>query len=180
MTITLGALLGVGVAALGVISGGVGPGGPPSAPPQETERSAAGTGPLALPPVPAPRAGSPECGAVLEALPSSLLVDDSRVPRRQLADPAPPATVAWGDAEHEPMTVRCGITDPAELTRTSPLVEISGVAWLRMDEADTTTWLAVDRPVRVALNVPSDSGSGPVQDLSRILRDTLPERDVFG
>ncbi|MFR9729714.1 DUF3515 domain-containing protein [Saccharopolyspora sp. MS10] len=150
---------------------------------QERERVAAAqqarrTGPLALPPIPAPDAAAPACAAVLAGLPAELEVDGERVPRRELAEPVPPGAVAWGDSGHDPITVRCGLTDPAELTPTSPLVDISGVSWLRITEGGATSWLAVDRPVRVALTAPENSGSGPVQDLSRQLR-TLPKQPVF-
>ncbi|GAA3355451.1 MULTISPECIES: DUF3515 domain-containing protein [Saccharopolyspora] len=144
----------------------------------EAVQQARRTGPLALPPIPSPGAEGPECAKLLAELPAELAVDDARVPRRELADPVPPGAVAWGDAEHDPITVRCGLPAPAELTPTSPLVQINGVQWLRITEAGNTSWLAVDRPVYVALTAPENSGSGPVQDLSDRLR-ALPAKPVF-
>ncbi|GAA2779315.1 hypothetical protein GCM10010470_11220 [Saccharopolyspora taberi] len=129
--------------------------------------------------MPAGEAAAPECAAVLAALPQALRIGGADVPRREIADPVPPATVVWGDAGHDPVTARCGIDAPAELTPTSKLVDISGVSWLEISEGGRTSWLAVDRPVYVALTLSEDSGSGPVQDLSAILRDTLPKQDVF-
>lgn len=176
MAITLGVLLAAGVAAVGLF-------GEYTEQTQreavQAEQQARRSGPLALPPAPAPQADTPECSTVLAALPPELVLDDERVPRRELAQPAPSATVAWGDAGHDPVTVRCGMADPAELTPTSKLVEVSGVSWLEMSEGDKTTWLAADRPVRVALTLPADAGSGALQDLSKILRDKLPKQDVF-
>ncbi|GAB2666195.1 hypothetical protein GCM10027271_26740 [Saccharopolyspora gloriosae] len=144
----------------------------------EAAQQARRTGPLALPPIPSPAASGPDCAKLLSALPAELEVDGAQVPRRALADPVPPGAIAWGDAEHDPITVRCGLSAPAELTPTSPLVDISGVSWLRITEAGNTSWLAVDRPVYVALTAPENSGSGPVQDLSNELR-SLPKQPVF-
>ena len=50
--------------------------------------------------------------------------------------------------------------------------------WLPIDGAGATTYLAVDRPVRVALTVPDGTGTGPWQELSRIVAATLPERPI--
>lgn len=176
VALVLSGLLAVGVGALGLVSWY-------SQKQQRdavvAEQQARRSGPLALPPVPAPDAGGPECSKLLAALPPELVLDGEPVPRRPLAEPAPPGTVAWGDAEHDPVTVRCGMPAPAELTPTSPLVDISGVSWLRLSEAGNTSWLAVDRPVHVALTAPANSGSGPVQDLSGLIRRTMPKQPVF-
>lgn len=175
VAISLAALLAVAVAALGVV-GGQGPlGGGGSGPGQQANRH----GPLALPPVPAPKAGTPQCSQVLSALPDELLIGGDHVPRRPFAQPAPPGAVAWGDTEHDPVVVRCGLEAPAELTPTSQLADISRVDWLDLSEAGTTSWLAVDRPVYVALTAPGDAGTGPVQDLSAVLADTLPKEPAF-
>lgn len=176
MAITLGLLLAGGVATLGLIGHSA---------EQDTQQALAAeqharrSGPLALPPIPAPQAESPQCAAVLAALPPELVIGGDRVPRRELAPPGPAATVAWGDASHDPITVRCGMDAPAELTPTSPLVDVSGVSWLKITAGGNTSWLAADRPVFVALTVPQNSGSGPLQDLSAVLRDSLPKQDVF-
>lgn len=176
VAITLGTLLALTVAGIGVV------GQYTSA--QQRDAAAAAeharrSGPLSVPPVPAPEAGSPACAEVLAALPDELVIGDDRVPRRELADPAPQATVAWGDADHDPVTLRCGIDAPAELTPTSPLAEVSGVGWLELNEGGDTTWLAADRPVHVALTTPEGTGTGTLQDVSAILRERLPERPVF-
>jgi hypothetical protein len=52
------------------------------------------------------------------------------------------------------------------------------VEWLRTASAASVTYLAVDRPVRVAVTVPDSAGIGPVQQLSELIGRTLPERDV--
>ncbi|WP_188985547.1 DUF3515 domain-containing protein [Saccharopolyspora thermophila] len=176
VAITLGALLALTVAGIGAY-GWYGARQEQQA--AEAAEQARRSGPLALAPIPAPQATSPECAAVLAALPRELTVAGARVPRRELAQPAPPATVAWGDAEHDPVTVRCGIDAPAELTPTSQLLDVSGVSWLEISQGGDTSWLAVDRPVYVALSAPGGTGTGPLQDLSAILRDTLPKQPVF-
>ena len=132
-------------------------------------------GPLPLPPVPAPQAGSSECARLLAALPSELTSGAGTLPRRQLATPAPPASAAWGAP---PVVLRCGLARPAELTQTSQLIEVSGVQWLELPGAGASTWVAVDRPVYVALTLPEGSGSGPLQDVSATVRATLPAREV--
>lgn len=176
VVISLGVLLAVGVSTVGLIS---------HASQQQQQQAvqaaqqALRAGPLALPPVAAPKAATPECSAVLAALPADLVVNGARVPRRGLAAPAPPATVAWGDAGHDPMTARCGIEAPTELTPTTELIVISGVSWLQIGDGDVTSWIAVDRPVYVALTLPADSGSGPVQTVSTVLAATLPAKSVF-
>ncbi|GAA4860681.1 hypothetical protein GCM10025787_51830 [Saccharopolyspora rosea] len=175
--ITLGVLLAVAVAGIGVYAK-ISDSRQRAA--VEAAEQARRTGPLPLAPVPAPKAGSPECAAVLAALPRELTVHHDRVPRRPLAEPVPPASVAWGDAGHDPATVRCGMDAPAELTPTSQLLDVSGVSWLRIDQGGDTSWLAVDRPVYVALTVPADAGTGPLQDLSDVLGRTLPKKPVFG
>ncbi|MGP4017950.1 DUF3515 domain-containing protein [Saccharopolyspora sp. 5N708] len=172
MAIALGALLALAVAGIGAYSWY----GEHQAQRAEDARR---TGPLALAPVPAPKATAPECATLLAALPNELVVDGEHVPRRALAQPAPASSVAWGDAEHDPVTVRCGIDAPAELTPTAPLVDVSGVSWLEINQGGDTSWLAVDRPVYVALSAAQDTGTGPLQDLSAILRNTLPKQPVF-
>ncbi|MDA3643433.1 DUF3515 domain-containing protein [Saccharopolyspora indica] len=176
VAITLGALLALAVAGIGTY-------GWYSARQEQQAAEAAEqarrTGPLALAPIPAPEAESPECAAVVGALPRELKVGDALVPRRALAQPAPPATIAWGDGDHDPITVRCGIDAPAELTPTAQLVDVSGVSWLEINQGGDTSYLAVDRPVYVALSVPGGTGTGPLQDLSAILGEKLPKQPVF-
>lgn len=179
IAISLGVLLAAGVAVVGVIGSQVRTHQQQAAEQAREAQQARRAGPLAVPPVPAPEASSPQCDAVLAALPPRLTINDDPVGRRDLVQPAPEAAVAWGDAQHDPVTVRCGISAPAELKPTSRLVTISGVSWLPISQGGKTTWLAVDRPVFVALTASQQAGSGPVQQLSRILADTLPKQDPF-
>jgi len=144
-----------------------------AAPPPATEASA----PLALPAVPAPAAGSPDCARLLAALPEWLPSGTARLDRRPLATPAPLGAAAWGVVQT--VILRCGLDRPAELTATATLLDVSGVQWLQLPGQDaTSTWVAVDRPVYVALTQPDDSGTGPLQDVSAAIKSTLSEQPV--
>lgn len=130
------------------------------------------TGALALPSVPAPQANSAECAALLAALPAELNSKGARLPRRELAQPAPPATMAWG--EPDPIVLRCGMERPPELTPTAQLRVVSGVQWLPVAGQGMSTWYVVDRAVYLALTVPDSAGTGPLQQTSDTVAATLP------
>ncbi|MGW9478801.1 DUF3515 domain-containing protein [Saccharomonospora azurea] len=142
--------------------------------PGDSERGvpgADGTGPLALVTIPAPEADSPACVNLVEAAPRELKSAGEQLARRELAEPAPPATVAWGD---DPVVLRCGLDRPPELTRSATLRAIDEVQWLPVTGDGSTTWYAVDREVYVALTVPESAGTGPLQEISRTVADVLP------
>lgn len=172
IAIALGVALVVGVAGVGIY-------GWWSQHQQNQAEQARRTGPLAMPPIPAPYASSPECTTVLSALPQQLTVGNAPVPRREIAQPAPAGAAAWGDAAHDPMTVRCGIDAPAEFTPTSQVMEVNGVSWFQVNQADQVSYIAVDRGVRIALTTPADAGTGPLQEISDVLRTHLPKRPAF-
>lgn len=137
--------------------------------------TAAQTGPVAVPAVPAPGAEGSHCAALMSALPHSLADE----PRRSLLVPDP-GVAAWGDPA---IVLRCGLSDPAELTCSATLTTVSdkaGVAvqWLRIAAGSAVTFLAVDRPVRIALTVPDTAGTAPVQQLSEVIAGALPARAV--
>ncbi|MDT7788283.1 MAG: hypothetical protein QOF58_6702 [Pseudonocardiales bacterium] len=136
------------------------------------------TGPLALVSIDAPDAASELCTSLIGKLPAGLPSGKDVLPRRELASPAPPATVAWGDAQHDPVILRCGLPRPAELSATSQLRVISDVQWLQLPGSGTSTWVVVDRGSYIALTVPDDAGTGPLQDMSTTVRDLLPKQPV--
>jgi hypothetical protein len=174
VALALGALLVVGVGIAGVVLGpasAVPAAAPPSAP------AVNATGPLLLVPVDAPQAGSAACAALTHGLPATLSNGTTPLRRRQLADPAPPASAAWGG---DPVVLRCGIERPPELTQTSELLVIDGVQWLRVTADGAATWYAVDRgPSVVALTLPGNVGTGPIQDVSSAIAKTMPAKPVF-
>jgi hypothetical protein len=160
--IALPVALALAVAVLGVIAA------------RNIDAPVAQAGPLTLPPVTAPDAASPACMRLLAALPSELDGSgDARLPRRTLAEPAPPGAAAWAAAP-EPVVLRCGLPRPAELTPTSALLEINAVRWLTLPGANADTFVAVDRSVFVVLTVPRSAGTGPVQTVSDTIRSALP------
>ena len=163
--------------------------------------------PIAISTVPAPRAESPECGALIGALPDQL-GDYQRAP---VVEPTPPGTAAWqSDAGGEALILRCGLDRPAEFVVGAPLQMVDAVQWFRVGEAGAgapgagetgagspaageagagetaagegaagrSTWFAVDRPVYVALTLPAGSGPTPIQRLSAAIAETLPEQPV--
>jgi len=149
----------VAVAVLGLTLGGEEP------PAREVE-------PLPLAAVAAPKAGSPECARLMDELPDALKSSGTTLPRRQLADPAPEAAAAWG--EQDPVVLRCGVGKPAELKPTSKLVVVDDVRWFPVQDAGTSTWYLVGKPVTVAVTLPGDAGTGVMQDLSKAVAAGMP------
>lgn len=183
VALALPLLLAAAVAAVGIAGrvqgveragfGDTGDSGPAAAAPE--------TGPLTVVPVDAPDASGPECTALLAALPAELPAAGGVLPPRTLADPAPAGTRAWAAAPR-PAVLRCGLVRPAELTPTSALLEVNGVRWLRLDDgapdAVIVSYVAVDRPVYVVLTTPTAAGSGPLQAVADVLRQTMDTTDV--
>jgi hypothetical protein len=174
VAIALPLLLALAVAAIAVTARVRGVDGTAAAPP-------AATGPLAVVPLDAPDAGGSACAALLAAMPPELPALDGPLPARPLADPAPTGVRAWAAAPR-PVVLRCGLPRPAELVPTSALLEVNGVRWLELDdglpEPVVVTYVAVDRPVYVALTIPTGAGTGPLQVVSDTVRATLPPTEV--
>lgn len=139
-----------------------------------TTTAPARTGPLALVAVDAPDAGKPACTALVEALPDALPSKGAELKRLELAEPAPPASAAWAGPKGEPVVLRCGLAKPAELQQTASLRLISNVNWLPVEGAGAITWYTVDRPVYIALTIPSDTGTGVVQQMSETIAKAVP------
>ncbi|HVV09775.1 DUF3515 domain-containing protein [Amycolatopsis sp.] len=129
-------------------------------------------GPLALVPVPAPQAGSADCTNLIAALPNELVSNGAQLTRRELAQPAPAATVAWG--EPDAIVLRCGLDKPPELNPTAQLRVVSGVQWLPVEGEGASTWYVVDRNVYLGLTVPDTAGTGPLQEISDTVAAKLP------
>lgn len=126
--------------------------------------------PVAIAAVPAPGADGPQCRALLENLPDRL----GELDRAVAVDPVPAGTAAWGNAE-EPVIMRCGLDRPAEFVVGSPLQMVDDVQWFHLQDPGTrrSTWVAVDRPVYVALTMPLGSGPTPIQLLSTAITRSM-------
>ena len=131
--------------------------------------------PVAIVSVPAPRADSADCRALVDALPEQL----GDYQRAAAADPAPPAAAAWrATPDGEAVILRCGLDRPAEFVLGSPLQVVDEVSWFEIADQGRSTWFAVDRPVYVALTLPSDAGPTPIQEISRVIAKSLPAKKV--
>jgi hypothetical protein len=131
--------------------------------------------PVAIASVPAPKASSAECRALLDALPQQL--GDYR--RAAAADPAPAGAAAWqATAEGEPVILRCGLDRPAEFVVGSPMQVVDAVQWFELVDQGRSTWFAVDRPVYVALTLPQGSGPTPIQTISEVIAKSLPAKRI--
>lgn len=128
-------------------------------------------GPLAIPPFPVPRAQDPSCRALLGALPQRL----GDYQRASLAQPEPAGTAGWRTANaSEPVVLRCGLDRPTEFVVGSPIQFVDRVQWFEVRQDGRSTWYTVDRPVYVALTLPSGSGPTPIQQLSELIDHMMP------
>jgi hypothetical protein len=172
LAVALVALLAVGVVVIGKLLDSGSSSAPAPTTPPTTPSKPPQTGPIALVPVDAPDATKPACARLIGALPAELTSGSATLRRLPLADPAPPATQAWG-ATGEPVVLRCGLPRPPELTPSSGLRDVSGVGWLVLTGDGASTWYTADREVFVALTVPADAGTGPLQRISETIAATL-------
>ncbi len=131
--------------------------------------------PLPVSAVDAPGATSPACAALTAALPDQL----GGLPRRQLVqgdDPQLAGVAAWGEPA---VILRCGLPTPQELTCSAAVQQVDQVTWLPLTGGGATTYLAVDRSVRVALTIPDgETSTWPWQEMSRLIPSTLPVRPI--
>ena len=133
--------------------------------------------PVVLPAVAAPQATNAACRALADALPQRL----GDYQRASLAQPAPPGAAAWrAGPDGEPVVLRCGLDRPADFVVGSPIQVVDRVQWFEVTagqqsggEAGRSTWYTVDRPVYVALTLPSGSGPTPIQQLSDVIDGTV-------
>jgi uncharacterized protein DUF3515 len=175
VAIALVALLVVGVAVAGIV---LTSGDEPVTDAAPTTTATPRTGPVAVVGVDAPDARSKACAAFVKALPDSVPDNGKTLRRLEIAEPAPPSAYVWGGGSGEPVVLRCGLPRPNELTPTSQLRDISGVQWLPLAGDTATTWVVVDRGVYVTLTVPAGSGTGPLQEVSATVAETLPGKPI--
>ena len=127
--------------------------------------------PVAIAAAPAPQADSDGCKALMSALPDDL--DDYH--RAEAMAPAPQSTAAWqAEPGGDLVVLRCGIDRPDDFSASAPLQAVDDVLWFRIPGEGRTTWVAVDRPVYVALTLPDGSGPTPIQLLSGAVAKAMP------
>lgn len=106
--------------------------------------------PVAMPELPSPMAGSPECTSLIDGLPARL----ANLKRAELAEPAPEGAAAWQGAsaasgETERITVRCGTDTPLQYTEFASTISVGGATWMRVDDvtpgSTMSTWFTTDR-----------------------------------
>jgi hypothetical protein len=122
-------------------------------------------------PTPSPAVIEP-CAQVLSALPVQL---DGLNPRK--VAPAPDSgapVVAWGDPA---IVLQCGVTRPKELTEGSSalVVAVNNVNWLPVTASNSTTFIAIDRAVYIAVTVPKSYAQPPLATLSTAIAGVLPQ-----
>jgi hypothetical protein len=133
--------------------------------------------PVVLPAAPAPQATDPACRALVDALPQRL----GNYQRAPVAQPAPQGAAAWrAGPDGRPVVLRCGLDRPAAFVVGSPIQIVDRVQWFEVaaqqqsaGDAGRSTWYTVDRPVYVALTLPSGSGPTPIQQLSELIDHTI-------
>jgi Protein of unknown function (DUF3515) len=132
---------------------------------------------VAVPAAPAPQAAGAACRALAEALPQRL----GDYQRATIAQPAPEGATAWRTGpDSDPVVLRCGLDRPADFVVGSPIQVVDRVQWFEVtDQQQSTgaavrsTWYTVDRPVYLALTLPSGSGPTPIQQLSEVIDRTI-------
>lgn len=130
--------------------------------------------PVVMPAVAAPHAAAPACQALLETLPHQL--GDYR--RADIAQPAPEGAAAWQADDGEAVMLRCGLDRPPDFVVGAPIQVVDAVQWFGAHTNDRATWYTVDRPVYVALTLPPGSGPTPIQQLSKLIGDTIATAPV--
>jgi uncharacterized protein DUF3515 len=84
-------------------------------------------------------------------------------------------TAAWGDP---PVVMRCGVTQPAGLTRTSEVIEVDKVEWFLVENGDGYVFTTVNRAANVEVSVPGSvprtEATAPLVDLAPAVRAAIP------
>lgn len=109
-----------------------------------------------------------DCAKFLAALPDRFTGFD---PKRVEG-----ATASWGsNREGGPLTVRCGVTRPAELNPSSALQEVYPVQWFMVDAIANAgqSFVSVDHRPYVAIWIPVQAGNAPITDVSGVIDRTL-------
>ncbi|WOP18309.1 DUF3515 domain-containing protein [Raineyella sp. LH-20] len=105
--------------------------------------------PVQLPDPPVDDATRAVCTALVSDAPATVLGSPRRPTTGSLS-------VAWGDP---PITLACGVPQPAELTPTSQCLEVDGVGWWSQDGVTGTVFTTVGRAAYVQVGVPNSYGN---------------------
>lgn len=112
------------------------------------------------------------CRALADRLPARVSDEE-----RRETDPASRYTAAWGDP---PITVRCGVRKPAQLTPTAMLFTVDDVDWLPLpqDSDAPTRFYAVERRAYVEVVVPAEHApaSDALVDLGKAIAASIPKK----
>lgn len=135
--------------------------------------------PVALTELPSPEAESPECSALVGALPDTLAGHE----RATLADPAPAGAAAWQTSSAERVTLRCGVDAPLQFTELTPTEKIGGAEWMKVADptpgSALTTWFTVDRSPVVAVTADGAAlGGSDSQPVAELDLSALPETEL--
>lgn len=119
------------------------------------------------------------CDALAKALPSTVGSQSARS-----TSPASALTAAWGA---DPIVLRCGVAEPAELVTdpTADAVWINGISWLIQRYTGGVRYFTTDRSLYVEVTVPTHFNPGdpnaaptdPLVDLAAAVVRTIPNKD---
>lgn len=122
--------------------------------------------PVAVTELPSAQADSPECAAVIAAVPDKLYGHS----RSELVEPAPAGVAAWATISAEATVLRCGVDLPAQYTQYSQTTDVNGSAWLEVKDmtpsSDLTTWYNTDHFPTVAVTTHDD---GAPEEITGVL-----------
>jgi len=131
--------------------------------------------PVAMPEMPSPLAGSPECADFVRALPNKVL----GYSRAEIAEPAPPGAAAWQRSSNERITLRCGVDMPLQYNVFAEPETVNGVSWLRVDDAipesTMSTWFTTDRSPVLAVTADTAQFAGDSSPVTEIEASSLPQ-----
>jgi len=124
----------------------------------------------------APEQSSPDCSALVAALPETF----DGFGKKTVSDDG---MVSWppGDQVPGPVQLRCGVDRPESLSPTSGLQVVDPVQWFLVSattEAPGFLWYAVDHRPYVAIWLPENVGNGPIQQFSQLIDEYLPTAPI--
>lgn len=120
-------------------------------------------------------ASAQHCDALLDAMPESIADGYNQLPDSAMASPN---TVGWTAPGHEPIVVRCGVTDPTNYAAGAALQQINEIPWFEdtvlANGTTSSTWYALGREVNIAAFLPQSEGNEAITTLSTIIAQHVP------